>query len=477
MKNLFIFFIILLNCTLAWATLDHLPYPYYAVQKDTTNDLTLIHRPEEALQFRIDIIRAAKKTIEAEYFIFDTDMAGKIIVREMVAAAQRGVKVRILVDAICLKNGLKPIYAHELAKYGIEVKYYNHVSLMRISSAQFRNHRKLLTVDDELGITGGRNIGVHYYNLSDIINYDDRDILVKGPMVKVMRETFDKFFNHKISQPAKKPKAVSKKAIDFLKQTDEEMKVREAIELTARKQMQANQTHTCKETTFVSDVPGATFFNRIDPDYRAKYRYVRQVLHARINAADQQILISSPYWISNKSFSKAIKGALARGVPVSVHTNSLASTDAIFMSSNLYLHFRHWVKKGLNIYLHDGKRTETNEEFISGVTPKLFGNHAKSHVYESQNSSEIMIGSYNIDNRSDFYNTEAALFCKDNQELTHELKQDILDRAMNGITVTNKNKAIARDGKEVSVTGVDSKKKRDMMRILYLPGWMIDFLL
>lgn len=476
MKKQLFLFLILLNSTLVWAKLD-LPYPFYAVQKDVVNELTLIHRPEEALQFRIDLIRSAKKNIEVEYFIFDTDISGKIIIRELVAAAERGVKVRILVDAICLKNGLKPIYAYELAKHGVEVKYYNHVSLVRISSAQFRNHRKLLTVDDNAAITGGRNLGIHYYNLSDIINYDDRDILVKGPMVKVMRESFDKFYEHKISQPAKKPKKPSQKAIDFLKQTDEEMKVREAIEITARKQMQTNITHACKETTYASDRPGATFLDRVDPNYRKNFRYVRQVLHQKIAAADQQILISSPYWISNKSFSKAIKGALSRGVPVSIHTNSLASTDAIFMSSNLYLHFKHWVKKGLNIYLHDGKRTETNEELISGVTPKLFGNHAKSHVYESKNSSEIMVGSYNIDNRSDFYNTELAIFCKDNQELTHELKQDILDRAMNGISVLTKNKAVSRDGTEVNVTGVKDKKKRDMMRILYLPGWMIDFLL
>jgi putative cardiolipin synthase len=469
--------LLLFVCSLAWAGLN-LPYPFYSVQKGLSNELTLINRPEEALQTRIDMIRAARKNIAVEYFIYDTDIVGKIITRELVAAAKRGVKVRILVDAICLKNGLKPAYAHELAKYGIEVKYYNHVSLLRISSAQFRDHRKLISVDDEVAITGGRNIGMHYYNLADSINYDDRDILVKGPIVKVMRESFDNYFNHKIAQPAKKTKKDDPKAVAFLKETEEERKVREAIETTARRQMEINRPHVCEETTYATDRPGARAGDRLNIfTYRKKFRFLRQVLHEKMNAATKQILIDSPYWIANKSFKKVITNALKRGVAVSVHTNSLASTDALFMSANLYLHFKSWIKKGLNIYLHDGKRTETREDFISGTTPKLFGNHAKSHVYEYDDSSEIMVGSYNIDNRSDFYNNELAIFCKGNEDLSQELKQDILDRSAQGIMVQSSDKALTRDGRTINVTGDVDKKKRDLMRILYLPGWMIDFLL
>src|SRR5688572_28153511 len=100
MKALIVFLIFI---TSAWASEwkdSKIPYPYQDVQKDYDNKILLLNRGESALQARIDLIRRAKSTIEVEYFIFKTDVSGKIIARELVEASKRGVKVRILVDKL-----------------------------------------------------------------------------------------------------------------------------------------------------------------------------------------------------------------------------------------------------------------------------------------------------------------------------------------------------------------------------------------
>ena len=182
------------------------PKPFFEVQKiedGLVNKMTLIETGVEGLKDRLDLIRKAEKNIEVEYFIYNHDQSSKLLTLELVKAAERGVKVRVLVDASVAVLELDKYYVEQMEAKGIDVKYYNTASIIRVSSIQFRNHRKLLSVDDKYAITGGRNVEDDYYDLSPEYNFMDRDVLVEGPIVKTMRESFDEFFNHKISDHVK----------------------------------------------------------------------------------------------------------------------------------------------------------------------------------------------------------------------------------------------------------------------------------
>jgi len=291
-----------------------IPYPYYANDKENTNKMMIIESGSMALQARIDMIRRAKESIDVEYFIYNTDIAGKIFTRELVEAAKRGIKVRILIDRSLPIFKFDDYYAEALSQYGIEVKYYNTAPLIRISTVQFRNHRKLLIIDESEVITGGRNIGDEYFNLSTKFNFNDRDIHVIGPIVKVMRDSFDKFYNHRISKKHIKPffpefrneseaervnrlKAFNSK-IDrvsaFLQESEEEKEMREKTKIVSDSVIENKKWHDCKDTTFSTDAPGANFFCRLNPKYDLRYRFLRKTLFDKISAVDKAILISSP---------------------------------------------------------------------------------------------------------------------------------------------------------------------------------------
>lgn len=459
---------------------DEIPYPFYEVQRDSQNELMPISDGRAALQIRIDMIARAKKSIEVEYFIYDADLAGKIVTKELIKAAQRGVKVRILIDKSKPIFELDEYYANVLKPYGIEVRFYNKAPLIRVSTVQFRNHRKLITVDDQEAITGGRNIGDDYFDISDKFNFHDTDVYIKGPIAKTMRESFDKYFEHKISERPNlenlKNEKKTEEANAFLADTEEEAVLRASLVTHGEKFLSENKMYTCPETTYVTDAPGATFFKRIGFKFDEKYKFVRKALFDKLSRVDQKVLISSPYLIANSHANKLMKSMLKRNVEISIYTNSLASTDAVYVAANLYYDVFKWTKKGIHIYLHDGLYTNENPDLDEKIKNARWGTHTKAQVYESTHGSEAMIGTYNIDNRSNFYNSEMAVFCKGNEEYSQAVKKGIMDMAAKGIKINPDGSATDRNGINKSVFG-SSEKDLKLMRIIFLPSWLLKFLL
>lgn len=467
-----------------------IPYPYYKVMSDSSNEVRQISNGWAAFQIRLEMIQRAKKHIEVEYFIYNEDLAGKIFSRELEKAAARGVKVRILVDKSVAVFRLNPYYAKEFASRGLELRYYNKAPLWKVSTMQFRNHRKLLSVDDKEAITGGRNIGDDYFDLSDRFNFQDTDIYVKGQIVKPMRETFDHYFEHKITErpkfPVLKKNAKQSKIDKFNKQTkiaktlfeetEEEIKTRKKLAKYGKDLIEKHPLHVCPVTTYASDAPGATFGRRIRPDFINKYKFLRKAIFDKLSKVDKALTISSPYIISTKKSNELLKLMLERDVAVTFYTNSLASTDAVYVAANLYHEVWGWIKKGIKVYLHDGKLVNDNPRLEDKVVNAKWGTHSKVQVYETTNYSEAMIGTYNIDNRSNFYNSEMAVFCKGNDEFSMEVKKEIMHLANNGILIRKDKTAVNKDGKVVSRFGSD-QKDLTMMKLIFIPSWLLRFLL
>lgn len=187
-------------------------YPYQVTSTEP-HQMRVINSGLAALYAGVDMIRRAQDSLELEYFIFNPDKGGRIILKELVKAAERGVRVRVLIDKSLAVFVLDKFYAEVLKEKGVELRYYNAAPLIAISSSQFRNHRKLMVMDGIEAITGGRNIADEYFDLSEKFNFLDRDAWIAGPIVKPMLETFDKYWKDAITQVPKKPKKPVKRPI------------------------------------------------------------------------------------------------------------------------------------------------------------------------------------------------------------------------------------------------------------------------
>jgi putative cardiolipin synthase len=484
MKTIFGFLLILLSLSVfaqeQRKLSDMIPHPFYVKDTSGQNQVMSIIDGYAAFQLRLEMIRRAQKNIEVEYFIYNTDMAGKILSRELVEAAKRGVKVRILIDKS------KPIFqfteqfARILANNNIAVRYYNNAPVLKISSVQFRNHRKLLSVDDAEAITGGRNIGEDYFDLSHHFNFNDTDVYIKGPAVKVMRESFDAYFEHKIAERPNLERLGDEKnnklAEDFLAESEEEIRIRERLQTYGKKTLESIKLHTCPELTYVTDAPGARFRNRILPGFIDKYKFVRKTLFDKLNEVDKSVIMSSPYLLINKHSNALMKMLLKKKVDITVYTNSLASTDAVYVASNLYFDVYRWVDKGIKVHLHDGKYIGINPNVDEEVKNARWGTHSKVQIYEASTFTEAMVGTYNIDNRSNFYNSEMVVFCRGNNEYTAQVKDGVMEAIHKGIQINSDGTAQDRDGNKKDVFG-SSRKGLLIMNLIFLPSWLLKFLL
>lgn len=497
---------------------DSIPYPFYEVQKSKQgldNHFTVLNSGIASLQARIDLIRSAQSNIEVEYFIYGLDDSSKIFSLELIEAAKRGVKVRLLIDMSLAVFELDKYYAKAFSEHGVEVKYYNTAAAYRVSSINFRNHRKLISVDDRAAITGGRNIGDDYFDLSTKFNFLDRDVLVEGPIVKTIRASFDEYFTHKISKSPrfpKKPEAFKikkrsrygkrfiikednsrnlkmyenkmAKAREFLTETDSTIELRKKIEDISRPILDSKKSYLCPETTYSTDRPGGNFKTRLFKNYSDNYRYLRKTLFDKLVTINHKLYISSLYMLNNEESKELMDLLLDRKVEITMYTNSLASTDAVYVAANLYRDVFKWAGLGMSTNVHNGKYiplTEQDETISPEVKSATWGTHSKTHIYESidQNGdevSEVMIGTYNIDNRSNYYNSEMAVFCKGNPELTSEIKDSMYKRMNNGFQIHEDKTATNKNGDSVSIYGTSSKKKT-LMRLISIPSRLLKFLL
>ncbi len=490
----------------------NLKAPFYQVQKASEghhNDMMILNSGIAAFSKRIDMIRSAKKSIEVEYFIYALDETSKAFTSELVLAAKRGVKVRVLVDKSSAIFVLDEYYAKALKEQGVELRYYNDAALIRVSSINFRNHRKLLVVDDKFAITGGRNIENDYFDYSEEFNFLDRDVYVEGDIVKTMRESFDKFFEHKIAERPELPerpkdmvkrwvsdrdgrefrefsnhKAVKeyedkmKAARDFVAQKDADRKLLAKYDQIGGDILAKSELTSCPETTFATDAPGGTFLTRLMQKYGDKYRHLRKVLFEKANSVDKALVLSSPYIINSPKSMEVYENLLERGIKIDLYTNSLASTDAIYVAANLYPSLKELVGHDIGVYLHPGVYQNEGHGEVAAVEQAKWGTHSKTqlYIYQDPSQNEFMIGTYNYDNRSNHYNTEMALFCKGSQELFKDVQDSVGERIAHSYQIDKNLKARNREGKQVSIYGA-SEEDLTTMRLISIPSRLLNLLL
>lgn len=179
---------------------------------------------------RIDLIESAKETIELEFFIYELDLAARLISDKLIEKAAEGVKVRLLVDFSAPVFKLKPQFANFIKQNSVDVRYYNTSSLLDLVAVQHRNHRKFLIVDGKYALTGGRNVANDYFNLSNHYNFLDSDILIEGPIVSNIKSSFNLYWTSEYSVEPEEHKGPSPELDSLIKNTENDRNLFEDIE-------------------------------------------------------------------------------------------------------------------------------------------------------------------------------------------------------------------------------------------------------
>ncbi len=410
-------------------------------QHNGASGVLILDKGEESLLARAWLANHAEKSIEVQYFIWSADNIGILATEALLRAAERGVKVRVIVDDLLIDAPDKSLLALALHP-NIEIRVYNpqhsvgtplHTRMINVVTdfrgVNQRMHDKTFVVDGKVAITGGRNMADEYFDYDHEYNFRDRDVLVLGAVVADIQESFDRFWRSDLSVPVEQRfngVGLFKKNVNVddsevlliyqgLKQYAEspenfEPEVRSAITNipSAFNELAKNVVWT--QAQFISDIPGKNA-NLIALDGGG---LATTALAELIKEAKEHIVIQSPYLVMSNEALSLFDVAVKRGVKISVSTNSLASTDNLQAFSGYRNQRQLLLDMGLNIYEYR-PYPEIQQQLLERYPAlkdkqPVFAIHAKSMVVDSK---VVYIGTYNLDPRSENLNTEVGVIVND----------------------------------------------------------------
>jgi len=373
--------------------------------------IRLLTSGEEALADLIALADHAERTLDIQYYIIHQDDSARILLQHVRRAADRGVRVRVLVDDLNTA-GEDRRFMHLSAHANVEVRVFNPfpggrsatwtrllASVNDIRRINHRMHNKLFVADNALAITGGRNIGDEYFTRDPHYNFIDLDVIAAGTIVRELSASFDAFWNSKYAYP------IASVASPVSAETVSPQVLESAAALGSNwlgAELDSGHLQlTWVPATVLADRP-AKIASEVSPDEEVT---IANNLVALMRAAKQELIVISPYFVPGKDGVALFAKLVDQGVHIRILTNSLASTDSPLVH-NGYSHYRvALLKLGIE---------------LSEVRPKLGQKHARFHPFRGSNASlhakavvidqkTVFIGSMNMDARSARTNSELGL--------------------------------------------------------------------
>jgi len=376
----------------------------------------LIDDPREALVLRLDMIDRADHALDAQYFIWQNDATGILTIEHLLAAADRGVHVRALVDDIQLQGlvgRLNVLNDHP----NVEIRIFNPFSVnLRYQLGLFRlaefaidgnrlNHRmhnKLMVADNEVAILGGRNIGDDYFAESPERNFVDTDVLLAGPVVQALSGGFDRYWNSRWAYPVEAMLNLTPTFMDLdalRRRIHERLAGQAVVEMVAQARTAPSPLQRLADApgldgaeTLIDD-PAVSWFDRPDQ--------IARELTGTALSARRRVLVVSPYLVLTPGLLEVADELTANGVEIRVLTNSLASNDVV-VAHAAYARFRRkLLDAGVELFefREDSTINPPNGDAYSSL-------HSKYIVFDDD---VVFIGSMNLDPRSLYINTELGI--------------------------------------------------------------------
>ena len=371
----------------------------------------------DALGIRLHLADMAEKSIDLQYFLMKNDTAGAVIAKALLKAADRGVRIRFLLDDVFTTvpdDSFLLINKHP----NIEIRIFNPVSRSGIYAvnyaAQFaqanrRMHNKSFTVDNSISIVGGRNLADEYFQLKENSVFVDFDVLAVGPIAAEISHSFDQYWNHSRAVPIEQ----------FI-----EDKKGENLE-TVREEI-AEELDDIYETVFdlaleskllqdlISDrrplFTGPAMVLADEPDKLSNpvnetHMKLAQNLRDILDHAKKEIVYITPYYVPGKRGVQLARDQVAKGLRIVVITNSLASNNHVPVHSAYSRYRRDVIRAGIELYemRADAARELTGDE----NAPERLTLHTKGIIVDER---YLFVGSLNLDPRSIEINAEMGLF-------------------------------------------------------------------
>ena len=382
----------------------------------------LLQRGVDAFAARAALAYRAERSIDAQYYLLHVDLVGRLFLDMLLKAADRGVRVRLLIDDMAL-NPRKDIGAAALnAHPNIEIRVFNPFGrgtsrwlqfLSRFGDVTRRMHNKSFTVDNQVTVVGGRNIGDEYFEANPDLRFGDLDVLGVGPVVDRISSVFDLYWNSASSYPVE----LLLKHIPGSRQLAETDRV--LSEFTARKRDSEYLESLAQSPLVVLIRDWSLEFDwghaEVLYDDPAKItadrirRHLRLLSRLQTYTADitGELLIFSPYFVPGAEGVATLVQLRQRGVRVGVITNSLASTDVAAVHAGYARYRKPLLRAGVELYEVDHNLTREERKDRKGPRPTSKASlHAKSFVIDSV---RVFIGSLNLDPRSAVENTEVGI--------------------------------------------------------------------
>lgn len=396
----------------------------------------LVIEGAEAFVVRVQTARMAKRSLDVQSYIWHADLTGMYFANELLLAADRGVKVRVLLDDVDARRNNDAIAALS-AHPNIDIRTFNPFASRRgtfsllaeglssFSRVNRRMHNKSWIADNRLAIVGGRNIGDEYFSASDEVNFVDLDFAMIGPVVRQASESFDAYWNSRSAYPMQvlDPDKVSSEALHQLRPKLAAQAARAEDSPYARA-LRANDAikrmvegdwpvQWARKYQFVADDPNKVTMQERD----AKRAQVSAALVPMAQAAQTRLSIISPYFVPGDNGTALLTSAARSARNVRVLTNSLVANDVAAVHGGYSRYREPLLEAGVQIWeLKPLTQSKTGSSFLGSSGASL---HTKALAVDGR---ALFVGSYNLDPRSAWLNCEQGVLVE-NDVLAQQLEQ------------------------------------------------------
>ena len=412
----------------AQTTLAQIIQPLQEQHPDLTGYLVLFE-PLEALATRLSLIDKAEKRLDLQYYIWDNDKVGSLALHALIRAADRGVKIRLLIDDNNAKS-TEGIFLALAQHPNIEVKLFNPYRFRKYRALDMildlkrinrRMHNKSFIADHQVALIGGRNMTNQYYNVSDNYQFSDVDVMLVGTAVKDISHSFDEYWSHEYAYKVQEVVNQSAHHLSYeslkrqLDEHYERVTVQNYLDLTSNSQaidslMSRDIQLDWVKTEVVKDSP-----DKIKSKAKKKEHLNFQLIQ-HLEQPEKNVDLISAYFVPEKKGAKMLTDLAKDGVKVRVLTNSFKANDVAVVHAFYGKYRQNLLEHGVQLYeflpaLNKNDLDKNTEDLAKKAKVSIKGLsrsslHAKLMALDEK---QVFIGSFNFDPRSAYLNTEIGV--------------------------------------------------------------------
>ena len=412
----------------AQTTLAQIIQPLQEQHPDLTGYLVLFE-PLEALATRLSLIDKAEKRLDLQYYIWDNDKVGSLALHALIRAADRGVKIRLLIDDNNAKS-TEGIFLALAQHPNIEVKLFNPYRFRKYRALDMildlkrinrRMHNKSFIADHQVALIGGRNMTNQYYNVSDNYQFSDVDVMLVGTAVKDISHSFDEYWSHEYAYKVQEVVNQSAHHLSYeslkrqLDEHYERVTVQNYLDLTSNSQaidslMSRDIQLDWVKAEVVKDSP-----DKIKSKAKKKEHLNFQLIQ-HLEQPEKNVDLISAYFVPEKKGAKMLTDLAKDGVKVRVLTNSFKANDVAVVHAFYGKYRQNLLEHGVQLYeflpaLNKNALDKHTEDLAKKAKVSIKGLsrsslHAKLMALDEK---QVFIGSFNFDPRSAYLNTEIGV--------------------------------------------------------------------